>query len=950
MPMDLDSLETHYTSSKATRTRRKKKREPKGGKPGNPGIFHGARRDYLHEHIKTFAELKHKARGSQNTFWEKLYAGYWSRWPWYIPLDKEPDEGSWAEPDTTNPEQLKAKGKVIKITQGQIRNHMRNERNNFMRAGENIWAPLLQCLYERANPPSALHMLSNWQLYMSKKPDEIDELFDERWPGAGLDDTYKLAFRSSMARELLQQESEEYQASLEAEAKDMHKAALVEYNRQMLPGALVAEQSEDTRQSAQDNLAAVVQPLLELIREYTGYYITLIAGIPTDDCEHEFKLKVLNAGKIELDRPRAWHEVDADRFKKEVMGSFTRFLMQTPEWTARMATQSAPPTTAPFSGLLSLLSLQASSSVLSPLSLPLVSVNSPSEPVASSSTAVGGRTKGRKGEGTASADAARAIGKGKGKGKATGTSSSKVSGRKLTSEDEAEFSDTGSADTVEDFRGDDSTEEEESCEDAQADAGLDMRGVPQEEDLLTVEELNMGDAIAEELARLSSEERRFHLHRYAQLSEFDRGLLRSRANAAALLNIIQPTPIPLWLFSPPARPPTRTKQAKSKAPVGPARKSSRLNPSHAAMNSTEPSEHAATSPSLLAGVGSSSTGATATQPVSSVTAAPTAIELSPASSAAGPSSTAATDPAVHAPPEPEKVSDVVESSSSATSLSAPQPSSSLPAAAAAVAASSSLPAAAAAVAASSSAPATAASSSSPAAATSPPPAVTAAAASQSAIPTLSTVPPGPANSARTAEAGMDLLPDVIMIDDDGWPDWLREAFDFMEGKQLGDDFTRALEWWSVVERTYDFETSAKGLPTEHRPPEVQHWLRVNRRVLKKPPVIKNEDTYCSAWWRWWSAMQPEWRVRDSHGRPVAGGHGDWEVLKKPGKNGFLIVLLTLVWWRECASVSTMADCSAAISDVSWVISAIAAAAVGVNPSKKRSSEQPSPRATKKLRI
>ncbi|KAH9855410.1 hypothetical protein C2E23DRAFT_701563, partial [Lenzites betulinus] len=150
------------------------------------------------------------------------------------------------------------------------------------------------------------------------------------------------------------------------------------------------------------------------------------------------------------------------------------------------------------------------------------------------------------------------------------------------------------------------------------------------------------------------------------------------------------------------------------------------------------------------------------------------------------------------------------------------------------------------------------------------------------------------------------------------PDWLRAAFDYMEAKRLGDDFRRALEWWSVVERAYEFETSAKGLPTDHRPPEVQHWLRVNRRVLEKPPVIKNEEAYCSSWWLWWSTMQPEWRERDARGRPIAGGSGDWEVLNNPGKNGFLIILLTLVWWRDCASASTLGDWSAAVNDVSWV--------------------------------
>lgn len=115
--MDLDISAIHYTSSKAARTRRKKNREPKGGKSGNPGIFHGTRRDYLHEHLETFVDLKNSSRGSQKEFWDKLFAGYWSRFPWYVPIDKEPDEGSWVEPNTTDPKELETKGMVIKTTQ-----------------------------------------------------------------------------------------------------------------------------------------------------------------------------------------------------------------------------------------------------------------------------------------------------------------------------------------------------------------------------------------------------------------------------------------------------------------------------------------------------------------------------------------------------------------------------------------------------------------------------------------------------------------------------------------------------------------------------------------------------------------------------------------------------------------------------------------------------------------
>ncbi len=90
----------------------------------------------------------------------------------------------------------------------------------------------------------------------------------------------------------------------------------------------------------------MVQPLLELLRRYTGYYITLIAGVPLTEGEKEFELKSyvthpqqrslsslilwrsLNAGKASGNR--TWHGVEGTHFQNEVMPSFTRFLLETP--------------------------------------------------------------------------------------------------------------------------------------------------------------------------------------------------------------------------------------------------------------------------------------------------------------------------------------------------------------------------------------------------------------------------------------------------------------------------------------------------------------------------------------------------------------------------------------------------------------------------------------------
>ncbi|KAJ3001454.1 hypothetical protein NUW54_g6412 [Trametes sanguinea] len=151
-----------------------------------------------------------------------------------------------------------------------------------------------------------------------------------------------------------------------------------------------------------------------------------------------------------------------------------------------------------------------------------------------------------------------------------------------------------------------------------------------------------------------------------------------------------------------------------------------------------------------------------------------------------------------------------------------------------------------------------------------------------------------------AEAEEDDHP--IMLDEEGWPSWLREAFDYMENQRLGKEFMRAVEWWTVLERAHDFETSSRGLGTTHRPPEVHHWLRVQRRVLDKTPIIADEaPTAC------------------------CGGSGGL-ICSPTGANainGLLIVLLSLVWWHMAASSETLDDWNMAVADVAYVVMAMA---------------------------
>lgn len=112
---------------------------------------------------------------------------------------------------------------------------------------------------------------------------------------------------------------------------------------------------------------------------------------------------------------------------------------------------------------------------------------------------------------------------------------------------------------------------------------------------------------------------------------------------------------------------------------------------------------------------------------------------------------------------------------------------------------------------------------------------------------------------------------------------------------------------------------------------MSHWLRVLRAEIGKEPTIADTAAYSQQWCGWWASIQPDWRERDSADRLIAGGTGPWDALKKPGKNGLRIVLLSLAWWglevldteQPHYTKEAHEDWNHAVKDVLWVISEMA---------------------------
>ena len=139
---------------------------------------------------------------------------------------------------------------------------------------------------------------------------------------------------------------------------------------------------------------------------------------------------------------------------------------------------------------------------------------------------------------------------------------------------------------------------------------------------------------------------------------------------------------------------------------------------------------------------------------------------------------------------------------------------------------------------------------------------------------------------------------------------------------MGKEWMELVRIWASFEVRSRYEEVSKLGPTD-RPSAVGEWIGRARPSTWRP-VIGNLVKYESAFWKWWSGIQPEWRVEDEElvrERLV----GDWEPLQRPGMNGIVSVMVALFYWglavlkkgrgRRDGWLSAVEDCCAAFKEL-----------------------------------
>ncbi|TDL13427.1 hypothetical protein BD410DRAFT_735403 [Rickenella mellea] len=170
---------------------------------------------------------------------------------------------------------------------------------------------------------------------------------------------------------------------------------------------------------------------------------------------------------------------------------------------------------------------------------------------------------------------------------------------------------------------------------------------------------------------------------------------------------------------------------------------------------------------------------------------------------------------------------------------------------------------------------------------------------------------------------------IASLDRSGWPEWLGHAINFVSTSVKGLDWDRIVVLYVELERGMGFLSPAytdasHKLKTEHRPAEVKAFMKYGRDY-RRDAGISDLAEYADSWRMWWQGMQPAWRKAEGLAlwplsRAYTAGSELWVDIKRAGTNGFLLVILTLVWWDlKAKSAEERRELASAKEDVLWVL-------------------------------
>lgn len=140
------------------------------------------------------------------------------------------------------------------------------------------------------------------------------------------------------------------------------------------------------------------------------------------------------------------------------------------------------------------------------------------------------------------------------------------------------------------------------------------------------------------------------------------------------------------------------------------------------------------------------------------------------------------------------------------------------------------------------------------------------------------------------------------------------------------------------------------MSTVDRPKAVAWWIKNARPIDRVPPSV-DLASFPAEVRKWWSTIQPQWRVPALEDWPlpqqIPAGES-WQEARLGGSNGLFLVVLCLYWWRQVAEEEfdkvALAEYALVAEDVAFVFEAILSSGVSGSDTPLTSSARANTRA------
>ncbi|KAJ3738264.1 hypothetical protein EV360DRAFT_90636, partial [Lentinula raphanica] len=308
-------------------------------KRGNQGNFRGARLKYLQESLLEYVKAKPKG-----PCLSKIYSQWFDKWPWHDNNNQPERFDILDSPDSTMSDEARTElADERKMAQEAVQTAGKKQLErwfwrNSRKASSSVpmqhspLAPLLRkALGFAGGAPRRTILYKVWM----KRPEnraKVQEAVLARIAEKHVEKPMLLKLRCEVAESLFEQEPDDVRNEIEERVEEIYEQQLELYTKITTGEPVSLEElgedkdADEVREICRESLTKFLQPLLDLLRLYTGLKFCLLAGAPPPTDDDDFFLLTINSGESTGLNPQTFQNWHNEYFTKNVMALFMLFL------------------------------------------------------------------------------------------------------------------------------------------------------------------------------------------------------------------------------------------------------------------------------------------------------------------------------------------------------------------------------------------------------------------------------------------------------------------------------------------------------------------------------------------------------------------------------------------------------------------------------------------------